>query len=131
MTQYSKFFAALLTALLLMACGKGEEEPEHRFTVVRFNFINACTFYAGSKNATYCDCAFNEILKEFGRDAVIRLLDVGDESELSNAEDIATHKSMREFMAATPEGVCKEFVKKDDPKKAEEKPFFRKLIPEK
>lgn len=131
MTRYSKFLVPLLLATILTACGKKDEDPERQLTVVRFNFINACTFYAGNKNASYCACAFDEIINTFGQETVIRLGDVADESQLDNPEDIATFREMHEFMAATPEGVCKELIKKDEPKDPDEKPFFRKLIPEK
>lgn len=131
MTRYSKFLIPILAALMLSACGDGKDDPERQMTVVRFNFINACTFYAGNQNANFCGCAFDEMVKEFGQDNVITLGGVSDESELSDPVEIETFRVMREFIANTTEGVCKDLVIKKPTPDPEDKPFFRRLIPDK
>ncbi|MDO5668185.1 MAG: hypothetical protein Q4G44_10220 [Alcaligenaceae bacterium] len=131
MTRYSKYLIALLAALTLSACGDGKDDPERQITVVRFNFINACTFYAGNQNANFCGCAFDEMLKEFGQENVINLGGVSEESELSDPAEIETFRSMHAFIAAAPEGICKDLVVRKPAPDPDDKPFFRKLIPEK
>jgi hypothetical protein len=96
--------------------------------VVRFSFVNACTFYAGSKNANFCGCSFDEMVKEFGQDTVIRLGNLAEEADVKDPDDIVTFRAMHEFMAASPESVCKEFMIKDPPKDSENETFFRRLI---
>lgn len=128
MTQYSKFLVPILSVLLLAACGKKDDDPERALTVVRFSFVNACTFYAGSKNANFCGCSFDEMVKEFGQDTVIRLGNLAEEADVKDPDDIVTFRAMHEFMAASPEGVCKEFMIKDPPKDSENETFFRRLI---
>ncbi|NLA51410.1 MAG: hypothetical protein GX860_04670 [Alcaligenaceae bacterium] len=128
MTRFSKLLVPALSVLLLAACGKKGDDPERDLTVVRFSFVNACTFYAGSKNANFCGCSFDEMVKRFGQDTVIRLGNVAEESDIENPDDVVTFRAMHEFIAATPEGVCKEFVVKESPKDGETETFFRKLI---
>lgn len=128
MARYSKFLVPVLSILLLAACGKKGDDPERDLTVVRFKFVNACTFYAGSKNANFCGCSFDEMVGEFGRDTVIRLGDVAEEADIEDPEDIVTFRAMHEFIAASPESICKEFMIKEPPKDPADKPFFRKLI---
>lgn len=128
MTRYSKFLVPILSVLLLAACGKKGDDPERDLKVVRFSFVNACTFYAGSKNANFCGCSFDEMVKEFGQDTVIRLGNLAEEADVKDPDDIVTFRAMHEFMAASPEGVCKEFMIKDPPKDSENETFFRRLI---
>lgn len=131
MIRYRKLLILILAALSLSACGDGKDDPERQMTVVRFNFINACTFYAGNQNANFCGCAFDEMVKEFGQDNVIKLGGVSEESELSDPAEIETFRAMHEFIANTPEGVCKDLVIRKATPDPEDKPFFRRLIPEK
>jgi hypothetical protein len=127
MSRFSKVLLATAAACTLAACGK-DDDPERQFKVVQFKLTNACVFYTGKANAKFCECAFNELVKEFGREDVIRLGDVGEESELKDEKDIATHRAMREFFGASTQGVCKDLIVKDaDPEK---KTFFQKLIPQ-
>ena len=128
MTRFSKLLVPVLSVVFLVACGEKGDDPERDLTVVRFSFVNACTFYAGSKNANFCGCSFDEMVKEFGRDTVIRLGDVAEESEIENFDDVVTFRAMHEFIAATPEGVCKEFVVKESPNDSKPDTFFRRLI---
>ena len=128
MIRSSKLLVPVLSVLLLAACGKKGDDPERDLTVVRFNFVNACTFYAGSRNANFCGCSFDEMVKEFGRDTVIRLGGLAEESEIEDPDDVATFKAMHEFMAASTTGVCEELVVKDPPGDKDNETFFRKLI---
>ncbi|NLJ50799.1 MAG: hypothetical protein GX342_01450 [Alcaligenaceae bacterium] len=129
MIRYRKFLAPFALVTLLTACGEKQDDPERALTVIRFNFINACTFYAGNKNANFCGCAFDQMVDEFGQSTVIRLGDVSDESELSDPEDVTTFRAMHEYVAGAVEGVCKDFVHKEEPSDSENKTFFQKLIP--
>lgn len=131
MTPYSKFLIPILAALSLSACGDAKDDPQHQLTVIRFNFINACTFYAGKRNANFCGCAYDEMLKEFGQDNVIALGGVADESELSDAAQIETYREMQRFISGTTEGVCKDLIVATPQTDPEDKPFFRRLVPEK
>ena len=128
MIRSSKLLVPVVSVLLLAACGKKGDDPERDLTVVRFNFVNACTFYAGSRNANFCGCSFDEMVKEFGRDTVIRLGGLAEESEIEDPGDVATFRAMHEFMAASTTGVCEEFVVKDPPSDKDNETFFRKLI---
>lgn len=128
MISYSKILVPLLSVVLLASCGEKKDDPERDLTVVRFNFVNACSFYAGSKNADFCGCAFDEIRETFGDETVIKLIDVSEESELDDPDDITTFRSMHEFMAATPEGACKHLVVHDKEKDSDKKSFFRRLV---
>ena len=128
MIRSSKLLVPVVSVLLLAACGKKGDDPERDLTVVRFNFVNACTFYAGSRNANFCGCSFDEMVKEFGRDTVIRLGGLAEESEIEDPDDVATFRAMHEFMAASTTGVCEELVVKDPPSDKDNETFFRKLI---
>lgn len=119
---------AALTALLLTACGESEKTPEQRLKAVRIDFVQACTFYAGSKNSAFCTCAFGELVNVFGEDTMIRLGSIADESELTNPDDLETFRAIHEFAATTPEGACKDLVKKDAPRDPDRKTFFQRII---
>ncbi|WP_432784503.1 hypothetical protein AAEX37_01467 [Oligella sp. MSHR50489EDL] len=131
MTRYSKFVVPLLATLSLSACGDSKDDPQHQLTVIRFNFINACTFYAGNRNANFCGCAYDEMLKQFGQENVLALGGVSDESELSDPAQIETFREMQRFIAGTTEGVCKDLIIEKPENDPNNKTFFRRLIPEK